>query len=369
MAYSIDSSSAQLRVLGIPLPTQREWVERLQESSYLSKGGDFYNQGELVDLLEQRMAKILDKPACLFFNKGMQAQFAALKAREAQCGNATILMHPLSHIAWDEAEAYSHLLKLNSQEIGQANSALSRADLDGVEKIPGSLIVELPLRRAGFKLPSWQELKSMSHWAQEKKVHFHLDGARLFESAAGYQREAREIASLFDTVYVSLYKGLGALGGAVLAGESDYIEACRIWRTRLGGDAFSSFPQLVTALDGLDQRLEKIPSYVDRAHAIAKVLSQIDGLRVETPQTNGFLVHFTSDNHRPDKDVLDKDALNERAAHLNQSRGVKLFSAVNEFPFTKDLHVEIQVGERHAEISNEEIRDYFLELLTESNIR
>jgi threonine aldolase len=39
----------------------------------------------------------------------------------------------------------------------------------------------------------------------------HLDGARLFESATGYGRPLAEIAALFDTVYVSFYKGLGAL--------------------------------------------------------------------------------------------------------------------------------------------------------------
>lgn len=358
MTYTSIQPTDDQRILGIPIPTQRQWLERIRESKYIEKLGDCYNQGELVTLLEQRVATLLNKPACLYFNKGMQAQFAMLKVSESRKNNANILMHPLCHIAWDEADAFRHLLNLKGIIVGNPKSALGLDDFIHHQEDVATLLLELPLRRAGFKLPTWEEIVAMQAWANERQVHFHLDGARLWECTTHYQKSPAEIAACFNTVYVSFYKGLGALGGAVLAGEKAFIDACRLWRTRLAGDAFSSFPQLVTALDGLDQRLSEIPTYVKRARSIAMCLDKmsLDGLpdiRVEQPKTNGFFVFLKGD----------KERLNNKAQHLNMKKGLKLFSAVNQFPLTEELYVELQVGYDHKLISNDEIIDYFEEWL------
>ena len=59
----------------------------------------------------------------------------------------------------------------------------------------------------------WDELRAQTEWAREHGAAVHLDGARLFESATGYGRPLAEIAALFNTVYVSFYKGIGTLHG------------------------------------------------------------------------------------------------------------------------------------------------------------
>lgn len=62
-----------------------------------------------------------------------------------------------------------------------------------------------------------------------------------------YGRPHAEIADLFDTVYVSFYKGLGGIGGCALAGPEDDIEQARVWRTRHGGLMFSLWPYAADA--------------------------------------------------------------------------------------------------------------------------
>ena len=47
------------------------------------------------------------------------------------------------------------------------------------------------------------DLRAQTGWARDRGAAAHLDGARLWESAAGYGRPSAEIAALFDTVYVS----------------------------------------------------------------------------------------------------------------------------------------------------------------------
>jgi hypothetical protein len=78
-------------------------------------------------------------------------------------------------------------------------------------------MLELPLRDAGFVLPSWEELSAVVEAARERDAVVHFDGARLWESTTHFGRPLDEIADLADSVYVSFYKSLDGLGGAALA--------------------------------------------------------------------------------------------------------------------------------------------------------
>ena len=93
----------------------------------------------------------------------------------------------------------------------------------------------------------------------------HLDGARLWEAQPYYGRPHAEIAALFDTVYVSLYKGLEGLAGAVLAGPSDFVDQAREWRDRLGGQLHHAWPLAVSAEIGLDTLVPRMPAFWQRA--------------------------------------------------------------------------------------------------------
>ena len=57
--------------------------------------------------------------------------------------------------------------------------------------------------------------------ARARGIRLHMDGARLWEAREAYApRTHAEICALFDSVYVSFYKGIGALAGAALAGST-----------------------------------------------------------------------------------------------------------------------------------------------------
>jgi hypothetical protein len=50
------------------------------------------------------------------------------------------------------------------------------------------------------------------------------------------------LAAFFDSVYVSFYKGLGAMAGAMLLGDEATVAAARVWQKRRGGDVFTRGP-------------------------------------------------------------------------------------------------------------------------------
>ena len=130
--------------------------------------------------------------------KGMIAQMAALRVWTDRSGARTVALHPMSHIDMDESNAYERLHSLQGIRIG-GHEPFSVKELDDITEKLGVVTVELPLRRAGFKLPPWDELAGwFSEWCKERKVPLHLDGARLWQCSPFYGREFAEIAALAD---------------------------------------------------------------------------------------------------------------------------------------------------------------------------
>jgi threonine aldolase len=127
-----------------------------------------------------------------------------------------------------------------------------------------------------------------------------LDGARLWECTPYYGKSLAEIVALFDSVYVSLYKGIGGLGGCCLAGEDDLVAQARVWRQRHGGTLFALWPYAASALGALRARLPKMPEYFAHALAIADALRGIDGVDVvpDPPHTPMMHLHLrTTEEH------------------------------------------------------------------------
>lgn len=342
-----------MRSLGMPIYSQIDWINRFRASNYIDGPVDVYNQSGRVEELEKRVATLLEKPASLFFPKGTIAQLCALKVAAQQRDNNKVIMHSMSHMMLDEDNAYEFIMGLHALPIGNCDSPFDMNDIKTVNAQVATLTIEIPIRRAGFKLTPWSELEAMSQWCKDQKVHCHMDGARLWESTYAYQKSLGQISALFDSVYVSMYKGIGAIGGAVLAGESDFIDSCKVWRNRLGGNCFTSFPLIIGALDGLDNKLTQIPEFVVRAHNIAKLLKQFEQLEVNLPQTNAFFVFLEGDVVK----------LGKKAKQLNEKMKLTLFNTFNKFPNTHKHMIEIQVGAGHSHISDQEIVDYFTYLL------
>ncbi len=194
-----------------------------------------------MQLLERRVAQLLEMPAATFVIKGVIAQQAALRTWCERRQRMTVALHPRSHIAADENGALERLHPIHVVRLGDA-SHFTAAELQTLGEQIGAVTIELPLRRAGYRLPEWDELVAISTWCRDRGVPLHLDGARLWEAATGYDRSPRDIAALADSVYVSFYKGLGALAGCALVGDDDFLSEAHVWASRLGANVFAAYP-------------------------------------------------------------------------------------------------------------------------------
>ena len=97
-------------------------------------------------------------------------------------------------------------------------------------------------------------------YAKANDIKMHLDGARIFLATPYTGVTVTEYASLFDTVYVSLYKYFNAASGAILAGPKSIIAPMYQNRRMFGSGLNQAWPFTAVAnyyLDGFAERFVK----------------------------------------------------------------------------------------------------------------
>lgn len=284
---------------------------------------DLYGDG-VVAALEGRVAALLGLPAAAFFPTGTMAQQVALRCWAGRTGNRTVALHPLAHPEVHERGALGAVGGLRTVHPTREPRLPTADEIRGLDEPFGTLMLELPLRDAGFVLPEWDELVDAVGAARESDAVVHFDGARLWECAPHFGRGLDEIAGLADSVYVSFYKSLAGLSGAVLAGPESFVEEARAWRHRYGGLVFQQYPAALSALLGLERELPRLPSYVAHAKTVAAALSAglaeergVPWFRVhpDPPHTHQFQVWLP----------FDADALDEAGLRQAEETGVTLF--------------------------------------------
>jgi threonine aldolase len=253
---------------------------------------DRYGDGGVVTDLERASAELLGMPAAVYLPSGTMAQQAVLRVHAGRRGRTTVVFHPECHLDQHEGRALERLHGLVGRPVGDRNRLLELDDLTEVAEAPAALVIELPQRDLGGRLPDWEDLGAQIAWARERGAAAHLDGARLWEASAGYGRSPAEIAALFDTAYVSFYKGIGALPGCCVAGPADVVAEVREWRGRMGGTLFGLWPGAASALTCLRRRLPRMPEYLTRAREIADAVRDLPAVTVVPDPPQAPMLHL-----------------------------------------------------------------------------
>ncbi|KAI0966415.1 l-allo-threonine aldolase [Xylaria arbuscula] len=111
------------------------------------------------------------------------------------------------------------------------------------EAILGESIYEVPTRVISLEntlngtIMPLSDVRAISQWAraQNRPIHMHLDGARVWEAVAAGAFTLREIGECFDSIQMCFTKGLGAPLGSIVTGSEAYIKRATWYRKLLGG--------------------------------------------------------------------------------------------------------------------------------------
>jgi threonine aldolase len=302
---------------------------------------DIYGKGDYLQSFEAQVAEMFGKPGAVFMPSGTMAQQIALRIWCDRNGRDTVAMHPTAHLEFAEHLGYQFLHGLRRLQFAGPeflrNRILTVEDFRGLGGTPGAALLELPYRELGGQLPPWEDLVATREWATAHGVPLHLDGARIWQCRGYYGKSFAEIGDLFDTVYVSFYKELGAMAGAMLLGPEDVMAEARVWQRRHGGNLFTLAPFVASARMGLETRLPQLEDWVARAREVAAVFTSCPGVRInpDPVQVNFFQVYFEGS----------RTELVERHHGLAEETGTFLFRDLAEAAIPGFAMTEIHIFE------------------------
>ncbi|MGM0903773.1 MAG: threonine aldolase family protein [Bacillota bacterium] len=314
---------------------------------------DLYGEGSVIEEFQEKMARLLGKEEAVFFPSGTMAQQIALRIWCDEKGLRKVAYHPLSHLEIHEEDGLKELHKIETILLADKGRVIEIEDVLNIEEPVASILLELPQREIGGQLPSFETLKQISEYCQENGTKLHLDGARLLEVLPYYQKTAAEVCAFFDSVYVSLYKGIGGIAGAILAGDKAFIKNAKVWKRRYGGDLISLYPYILSADYYFNRRAHKMEHYYEAAKELAQFYNTCHGVSTLPliPVSNMFHVHFH----------LAKVQVEPVLTEVQQQTGLGLTSYLKEIS-EKSCYFEVSLGDLYDEVPKELVKKAFTQL-------
>jgi threonine aldolase len=143
-----------------------------------------------------------------------------------------------------------------------------------------------------------------------------------------------ELADPFDSVYISFYKGLGSISGAMLMGEKDFCDEARVWLRRFGGNLYTLLPYAASSWAGYRRHVSghgSTMSFTDKLNKLLRITERIEAKTVFSKiGTFNPLVPETNMVHVYLKKPLDSCKVARDAVY--QKLGLKVFSRIKEIP-------------------------------------
>jgi threonine aldolase len=253
--------------------------------------------------LEGAVADLLGKQDALVFPTCTMANQVAI-ALHTHPGDIVLAPHG-AHVALSEAGAAAALSGVRMVELADPGAgppigawAQHVAEADAQRSAVSLFVVENTHNRTGgvpLAAGYGYELASLAH---AHGIALHLDGARLLHAAIAFGVSPAEVCAPFDTVSLSLNKGIGGLIGAALAGPGTMIARALVLRQRFGGGLRAVGPLAAATLAALAGWPDLARDH-RRAGRLAAGLQGLDGIAVvaASPRTNIVILEANASAH------------------------------------------------------------------------
>ena len=326
------SNGDQVRMSGdglglSPQELSRVWMELADDGRILP---DSYSNGGSVGILEDEFARVLGKERAVFMPTGTLANHLAVRALSA--GSGRVVVQHESHLFNDSGDCVQDLSRLNLIPLAPGRSTFTLDELqEAVERSESGRVatpitvisIESPVRRRYGECFDEKELMDIAEFARGRKIRLHLDGARLFLQSAYTGRSVEDYASLFDTVYVSLYKYFNAPSGAILAGSRHLLDDMFHTRRMFGAGLPAAWPFASIATRYLAGFTERFKDAVSVSESFIKRLEEHESFQVQRPASGTNLFTLQMLDPEPGGFLANLDA--------QGVNGVRRFRDRNEF--------------------------------------
>src|SRR4051794_8987101 len=275
-----------------PTPAMREAMARAEV------GDEQVGDDPTVNALCERVAELMGKEAAVYMPSGTMCNVTATLVH-CRPGDE-ILAHESAHIIAREGGAHaaiggSQVTKLRGPD-GQFPPETFRKALHPRPRYqpPQTLVsVEQTANIGGGTIWKKAALDEIVAIAKANGLITHMDGARLLNACVATKISARDMTAGWDSAWIDFSKGLGAPIGGAMAGSRAFIDEVWRWKQRLGGSMRQAGVAAAACVYALDHHVDRLADDHANARALARGLSQINGIEVQQPETN--LVFFKPD--------------------------------------------------------------------------
>ncbi len=241
-------------------------------------GDDVYQEDPTVRRLEELAADLLGKQAALFFPTGTMANQAAVHLHCRPGDEAVVERLAHSH-DWENAGAAvlsGVQLRAVDGEAGIIDAAALAEVLAPRTELRSRIslvILENTHNMAGGKAWPLATLSETAAAARAAGAAVHLDGARLPNAAVATGTSMAKLSAPFDSVMISLSKGLSAPAGSVLAGSGAFVREARRVRGLFGGGMRQVGVLAAAGIVALENQFERLAEDHRRASDLAEGLT------------------------------------------------------------------------------------------------
>jgi len=323
-------------------------TKKMLEVMFRAKvGDDVYGEDPTVNLLEEKVAKLLGKEASIFVPSGTMANQLCLKAHTNP--GDEVIVERYSHIFNDESGAAAALSCVQLHPLLGERGILypqqiekAIRDKESFHLPPTRLIcIENTHNRGGGTIYPLNVVKEISQLAKKHKIPLHMDGARLLNATVACGVDPVEYTRYVDSVILCLSKGLGAPIGSMVAGTKEFIEKVRRYRKMYGGGMRQVGFLAAAGIYALDHHVERLVDDHRRAKELATALQKIPGVKIDAERVQTNIIYF---------EIRKKGWDAKRAVEELKKRGVLV------------LHIEgpLLRAVTHLDISDDDIRKAIL---------
>ncbi|MBW0176721.1 aminotransferase class I/II-fold pyridoxal phosphate-dependent enzyme [Sediminibacterium sp.] len=276
-----------------------DYIRVLQEADKTTTiAKDRYGVGGVVEALEKKFAALTGKEKAIFMPSGTMANQLAIAVLSGN--KSKVFVQETSHVFRDEADAGQSVFQKRLVPLAKDETCFTAAqlqktidDMSNTEAFNtgfGAVSIENPVRRSDGRMVSLDEIRQIRKYCLEKKIPMHLDGARLYVASAWSGVSVKEYSRYFDTVYISLYKYLGASAGAILCGDAAVIDQMPHLIKIHGGSMYGNWTNAAMALHRMEGAEKRFTDAKTQAEKLFGALNKTGRFTV-TALANGTNIY------------------------------------------------------------------------------
>jgi threonine aldolase len=278
----------------------RPSLEMRQAMMSAEVGDDVLGDDPTVNLLQERMADLLNKEAALFVPSGSMANGCAIRAA-CEPGDEIILDNT-THSYNYESGSFAAISGCSVRVIDGERGLFTPQDVrdsmrprDVHFARSRLVIVENTNNRGGGTVWPLERVIEIRDVARELGLHLHLDGARLWNACVVSGHRPADYARYADTVSMCFSKGLGAPVGSILAGSKPLITRAHRFRKMFGGAMRQAGILAAAALYALDHNTQRLADDHENARRLAEAIAELPGIHLDPSTVETNIVIFEVD--------------------------------------------------------------------------